>query len=501
MITKNYIIPSVQTYKSIIQALFFLAIVTGLISCRFTSQKSFKESNHAPYRVVILTDMTHDDGNSFIRYLYYTPHFDTEAIVVTPQLPDYYHDDDAPWEKAQTILQAYKEEYDGLNEHDSRFPTYEELSEVTKRGRGALPIIWLTKEREFAGQIADRYVESSWGEIQFEDWIGKGKNPNGESKDSEGSEFLQQVFEKDDTRPIFVQMWGGPITFMQALYRYEQRHGSEKFQELLNKLHVYSIHLQDITFDYMIDLDEVKAMDCLNMGETRSTYEGERINPKWFLVDEGHFWRYLEAVDPEQVNGYGPLSDLYDGGGEGDTPSFLYLISAVKGLNDPLDPTQGSWGNMFYSMGEPFPENYYHTCPGDNSELNRWIDDATNSFMARLQWSVKVPSEVNRAPVAFINGNESNKVLYKSVRPGNTVHLDASQSHDPDGDVIHLRWFHYREAGTYGGDIPLDQPESAIQLIDIPEDIGDDDIHLVLEVRDTGSPQLVTYRRIIVNGN
>ena len=52
------------------------------------------QDNHNRYRVVIMTDMTHDDGNSLIRYLYYSPHFDTEAIIVTNQLPDFNHDDD-----------------------------------------------------------------------------------------------------------------------------------------------------------------------------------------------------------------------------------------------------------------------------------------------------------------------------------------------------------------------------------------------------------------------
>jgi hypothetical protein len=47
--------------------------------------------------VVIMTDMTHGDGSSLIRYLYYAPHFDTEAIIGTPRLLDHPHDATAPW--------------------------------------------------------------------------------------------------------------------------------------------------------------------------------------------------------------------------------------------------------------------------------------------------------------------------------------------------------------------------------------------------------------------
>src|SRR5690606_38045138 len=152
---------------------------------------------------------------------------------------------------------------------------------------------------------------------------------------------------------------------MQALYRYEQRQGPEKLQALLDRLHVYSIHLQDITFDYFVDLDTFRTTECAHLGETQSTYEGKRISPRWFLIDMNQFWQYIRAMDPSKVSGHGPISALYDGGGEGDTPAFLYLISGALGLNDPQDPTHGSWGNLFYPMGEPFPASYYHTCPGD----------------------------------------------------------------------------------------------------------------------------------------
>ncbi|TNF42691.1 MAG: DUF1593 domain-containing protein, partial [Bacteroidetes bacterium] len=74
------------------------------------------------YRVVILTDMTHDDGNSLIRYLYYSHQFETEAIIITPQLPDFNFNDKGPWEKGQSILKAYKQEYNQLRKHHSDYP-------------------------------------------------------------------------------------------------------------------------------------------------------------------------------------------------------------------------------------------------------------------------------------------------------------------------------------------------------------------------------------------
>jgi hypothetical protein len=75
-----------------------------------------RRSHPDKLRVVILTDMTHDDGNSFIRYLYYSSYFDLEALIVTNQLPDYNFNDTGPWDKAMGILDAYRQELPHLRQ-------------------------------------------------------------------------------------------------------------------------------------------------------------------------------------------------------------------------------------------------------------------------------------------------------------------------------------------------------------------------------------------------
>lgn len=495
----------IKTFKKTFLRIKIFALVfilAGLFACK-------TETPQEKPRVVILTDMTHDDGNSFIRYLYYAPWFDLEALIVTNQLPDFNYGDDGPWEKALGILDAYKQELPQLRKHDPGFPDYEELMAVTKRGKGTIPIIWLTNTLEFKGNIADRYVESSWDSVYFHDWIGEGLNPHGESKDSEGSEFLVQVFEKEDERPIFVQAWGGTITFVQALYRFREKHGEKKFRELLPKIHLFGILFQDISFEFFADFNLMQKETCAGFGTAIPTYDKEPVELGQVLYDNGHFWYYVWSREPDyqkpvtskDVNGHGPMSDIYDDGGEGDTPSFLYLLSSVLGLNNPDDPTQGSWGSRFKFMGKSFPENYYATCNVDRNELVRWVPDATKSFKNRLLWSVKEPDEVNREPVALLNGDKSNRILTIQAKPGEKIKLDASKSFDPDGDEIRFNWFRYTEADSFSGEFEISNPKDAVQSVVVPSDLAGEDIHLVLEVRDNGTPDLVAYRRVIIKNS
>ena len=85
------------------------------------------------------------------------------------------------------------------------------------------------------------------------------------------------------------------------------------------------------------------------------------------------------------------------------------------------------------------------------------------------------------------------------VKPGDTVRLDASGSFDPDGDNLDFHWWYMPESGTWDGDIAVIDQDSAIAGVAVPEDASGKTIHIICEVRDSGTPFLTSYRRVILN--
>ena len=89
---------------------------------------------------------------------------------------------------------------------------------------------------------------------------------------------------------------------------------------------------------------------------------------------------------------HGPLCDVYPHEGvgctgvcEGDSPAFLWLVSANRGINDPDDPTQESWGGQFKKDGD---KNHYVDGPGPKS-ISKWRKDFQQEFAERADWCVR----------------------------------------------------------------------------------------------------------------
>jgi hypothetical protein len=82
---------------------------------------------------------------------------------------------------------------------------------------------------------------------------------------------------------------GGPVVFSQALYRLRSKHDDERLREIMDRLFVYSIHVQDISMDYFMDLDRWNAYRLHVREKDTMSWEhwtGKRldIGPKGLIV-------------------------------------------------------------------------------------------------------------------------------------------------------------------------------------------------------------------------
>jgi len=67
----------------------------------------------------------------------------------------------------------------------------------------------------------------------------------GGRKDSEGSDWIVSALEKDDNRPLWISVWGGPNTLAQALWRIKKTKKAAEAERRYRKLRVYTISDQD----------------------------------------------------------------------------------------------------------------------------------------------------------------------------------------------------------------------------------------------------------------
>jgi hypothetical protein len=100
----------------------------------------------------------------------------------------------------------------------------------------------------------------------------------------------------------------------------------------------------------------------------------------------------LEWLNANIREGHGPLGAVYPKSGwdpsilgqqEGDTPSFLHLVSAARGMNDPEKPDQEGWGGQ-YALPDS-TRNHWFDGPGAQS-ISKWLPDIQADFARRADW-------------------------------------------------------------------------------------------------------------------
>jgi hypothetical protein len=206
-----------------------------------------------------------------------------------------------------------------------------------------------------------------------------------------------------------------------------------------------------------------------------------------------------------------------------------------NGLNAYRRPDWGGWGGR-YVYRQPHGETHpiwtqggdqfsritsQDTVTGtdgkqytsDQATIWRWRKAFQNDFAARMSWTVFDYAHANHNPIVEINGLPGTAPVVIEAEVGVPVKLDASMSHDPDGQHLSYKWFQYVEAGAADSNhavvdltnsdtsIVTATPTAVCRTEWLPRTdpcVGAGTAHLILAVTDDGSPQLTGYRRIIL---
>jgi len=466
-----------------------IAVVTAFLTALLSPAMADPAVEFIPEekpRVIVLTDISNepDDEESLVRFLVYSNEYDVEGLIATTSV--WLRDTVRP-ERIQERVAAYGQVRDNLLKHASGYPTQEHLLSVIKTGR---------PEFGMAGV--------------------------GEGKSSDGSRHIIEVVDKPDKRPVWVCIWGGANCLAQALWDVKYTRSVEGLDAFVSKLRVYTISDQDnsgrwmrIAFPNLFYIVSPSTVD--NQDYPRATWtgiSGDRLYQngamhKFELVDNP--W-----LEKNIIQDHGPLGALYPRLKyimEGDTPSFFGLID--NGLGSHISPSYGGWGGRYvlrqvYGETRPIWTNGRDSrdtvvaengmsYTSDQATIWRWREAYQHDFAARMDWCVADTfKRANHNPVAAFQGNVSKAVARMRAKSGERVNLSAVGTRDPDGNGLSYRWFVYKEAGTFRGDVRIEDAETPEAWFLTPQAKEPVSLHVILEVWDDGQPRLRSYRRIIV---
>ena len=437
-------------------------------------------------RVIVLTDISNepDDEESMVRFLVYANEYDVEGMIATTSV--WLRNTIRP-ERIRERVMAYGQVRGNLLKHASGYPTADHLLNVIKEGRP-----------EF------------------------GMEGVGEGKSSEGSRHIIEVVDRPDKRPVWISVWGGANCLAQALWDVKYTRSAEELEAFVSKLRVYTISDQDNSGRWM----RITFSNLYYIVSPSSVGNGEYHKSTWSGIAGDRFYRHspmhkFELVDnpwleENIIRNHGPLGALYprlEYIMEGDTPSFLGLVN--NGLGSHVSPSYGGWAGryvLYQTYGETRPiwtnargsrdtvtaENGM-VYTSDQATIWRWREAYQHDFAARMDWCVADAfAKANHNPIVMFNGDAGKAVATIRATPGQRLNLDAAGTRDPDGDELSYRWFVYREAGTFRGDVEIENHTSPQASLVTPEVRSPQSLHVILEVKDDGQPCLWAYRRIIV---
>ena len=419
-------------------------------------------SNSGRPRIIATTDGEIDDRCSMVRFLLYANEWDIEGIIISSSK---FHWDGHKWAGLKWVdgqIDKYAEVYNSLKQHAPDFPTPAEL-----------------RKKVYVGNIS---------------------NVGTMDKDTAGSDRIVEVLLDNKPGPVYLQAWGGTNTIARALYKIQHKY-PEQMKKVSDKTIIYIILDQDKTFRQYVQPNWPKLQVLGSFSQFACiAYSWNKKIPS---LQKSFFQKpWMEA---NILESHGPLCSIYESKNgafrsEGDSPAFMHQIRV--GLGSMEDPSYGGWGGRFVREK---PGSSTWRGAKDDGDLNkpiwRWAEAFQNDWAARADWCVKSPEQANHNPKVVVNGIKGKSVILIQAKSGSTVTLNAAGSSDPDGDRLSYKWWYYKEPSTFSGKVMVGSADAQQATFKVPLDSNAKKFHIILTVRDNGSPNLFAYRRVIISAS
>jgi hypothetical protein len=239
-------------------------------------------------RVLISTDIggtDADDNQSMAHLLMMNERFDIEGLVSSPSFGN------GSKEEILRMIDLYAEDYPILSSHVPSLLTPDSLRALCKQGRRGA---------------------ATW---------------QGYDYPTEGSQWIVNCARRDESRPLWILVWGALEDLAQALH---------DAPDIVEKLRVYWIGGPN------------KKWGC-----NAYTYIANNFPQLWFIENNASYRGFIGNSGDyynRHIRGAGHLGpdfiNYYDGNVKmGDTPSLLYMMDG-----DPENPSRENWGGEFEKL-------------------------------------------------------------------------------------------------------------------------------------------------------
>lgn len=484
-------------------------------------------------RVVITADPELDDNNSLIRYLLYSTDYRTEGLI--------YASSQFHWtgDGKGTKLSVPGREYTRIPNNpcpctswrwapDERF-----IDDAVEAYAKAYPNLKVHNKDYPAPELLKSKIR--WGNVQFDGEM---------DKDTAGSDLIKKLLLDDEEAPVYLHAWGGGSTIARALKSIEDQYkGTSQWAairaKVIRKAIIHPSGDQDDTYvkyikpnwpeiryrqlagGLMLGYNVQSSVSLEDAAYFTADWTRKNISSRGPLGERVRVWgdgkqmvkgdifdffgfsgKSAEELRKEGYIVWSPLHDKGEFLGEGDTDTFLNLVD--NGLRGYRDNSFGGWGG--YARPDPTNGGFgasdfaamFAAAQGrerKRAPTHPFLAAAQRDWAERFKWAVTPTySGANHNPrVTLVGPHEI------TAKAGQKLTL-ATKASDPDGDKIAFKWWNWKEAGSYQGDLAVTGGADGRASLTIPADAKPGDrFQIIVEASDNRPAPLSHYDKLVIS--